>query len=101
RFSLMNHCMVAIIDALLAEIDQAIARLDRARGIARDVRYRFAEAMCDEGAGWVLVPAGRYEDAVEPVTRGIPIARAAGARRFEPVLLAGPGRVRSFAGPGD
>ncbi len=101
RFSLMNHCMVAIIDALLAEMDQAIARLDRARGIARDVRYRFAEAMCDEVAGWVLVLAGRYQDAVEPVTRGIPIARAAGARRFEPVLLAALARIRAFEGAVD
>jgi len=50
------------------------------------VRYRLAEAMTDEVDGWNLVIAGRYADAVEPLARGLPLARAIGARRFETIL---------------
>jgi len=94
RFSLMNHCMVALIDAHFGRIDEALARFDRARAVARDVRYRFAEAMCDEAEGWSLVFTGRPRDALAPVLRGIPVARAAGARRFELVLLVSLARIR-------
>jgi tetratricopeptide (TPR) repeat protein len=87
RFSLMNHCMLAIIESYLGRFDDALARLARARGLAADVCYRFAEVMCEEAAAWTLVFAGRYADASAPMARGVAMARAAGARRFEAILL--------------
>ena len=86
RFSLMNHCMVAIIEAQLGRVDDALVRLGRARGVAHEVRQRLAETMCEEAAAWILVFAGRYDDAAAYVARGLPLARDVGARRFEVVL---------------
>jgi class 3 adenylate cyclase/tetratricopeptide (TPR) repeat protein len=98
RFSLMNHCMVAIIDAHFGRIDDALARFDRARALARDVRHRVAETMCDESSAWILVFTGRLRDALEPVLRGLSLARASGARRFEVVLLVSLAKIRSAEG---
>ena len=86
RLSLMNHCMVALIDTYFGRFDDALARLARARGMAREVSYRFAEVMCEEVVAWILVFAGRYDQALEPIRRGIALARAADARRFEAIL---------------
>jgi hypothetical protein len=52
------------------------------------MQYRFAEAMCEEVAGWVLVFARRYSEAIGPLTRGLELARDV-ARRFETILLVG------------
>jgi ATP/maltotriose-dependent transcriptional regulator MalT len=87
RFSLMNHCMLAIIDALFLRRDEARARLARTRRVARDVRHRLAETMCDESEGYILATLGRVDLAAEPAARGLPLARAIGARRFEIILL--------------
>jgi tetratricopeptide (TPR) repeat protein len=86
RFSLMNQCMVAIIEAHLGRIDAALERIDRTRALARQVQHGVAETMCDESGAWILVLAGRYEAAAPLVARGITLARETGARRFEIVL---------------
>ena len=98
RFALMNECMVAIGDALLGRLDDAVARVTRTRAIARDVRFLLAETMCEESIAWSLVFAGRPHDALEWVMRGLPLARATGARRFEVVLLASLARIRRHEG---
>lgn len=87
RFSIMNQCMVGIIDAHFGRFDDALARFAQARDLARDVQYRLAEAMCEESTAWTLVLGGRYEDAVAPMARGMEMARVVGARRFETILL--------------
>src|SRR5512132_2177866 len=46
RLALPNHCMVAILDVYLGDTGAALARFDRVRRTARDLRYRFAETMC-------------------------------------------------------
>jgi hypothetical protein len=55
--------------------------------VARDVRHRLAETMCDEAEAFILVTADLPEEAAAAVARGLPLARALGARRFETILL--------------
>ena len=101
RLALPNHCMVAIIDIYLGETDAALARFERVRRIARELRYRFAETMCDEAASWVLVFSGRFEEARDALTRGLDLARAIGARRFETILFVNLARLRTHEGSYD
>ena len=98
RFSLMNHCMLAIIDAYFLRLDEARARIARARRLARDLRHRLAETMCDESEAFILVTAGHLDDAAEVVARGLPLARAIGARRFEMILLVSLAQIEWHAG---
>jgi hypothetical protein len=94
RLALPNHCMVAILDVYLGDTGAALARFDRVRRTARDLRYRFAETMCEEAASWVLVFSGRFDEARDALLRGLELARAIGARRFETILLVNLARMR-------
>jgi class 3 adenylate cyclase/tetratricopeptide (TPR) repeat protein len=98
RFSLMNHCMLAIIDAYFLRLDEARARIGRARRVARDLRHRLAETMCDESEAFILVTAGHFDEAASVVARGLPLARAIGARRFELILLVSLAQIEWHAG---
>ncbi|MGE5170626.1 MAG: adenylate/guanylate cyclase domain-containing protein [Rudaea sp.] len=101
RFSLMNRCMVAIIEAYFGRIDAALATIDRTRALARDVQYRLAETMCDESAAWFLVLAGRYDAAGALLARGLALARGVGARRFEIILEVSAANVAWHRGRAD
>ena len=101
RLALPNHCMVAIIDVYLGNTAAALARFDRVRRIARELRYRFAESMCEEAASWVLVFSGRFDEARDALARGLELARAVGARRFETILLVNLARIRMHEGARD
>lgn len=94
RLALPNHCMVAILDVYLGDTGAALARFDRVRRTARDLRYRFAETMCEEAASWVLVFSGRFDEARDALARGLELARTVGARRFETILLVSLARLR-------
>jgi class 3 adenylate cyclase/tetratricopeptide (TPR) repeat protein len=96
-----NQCMVAIIEALFGRVDNALVQFREARRLAHDLRDRFAETMCDESVGFVLVYCGRYADAEEPLTRGIAIARTVAARRFEVILYTALAFVRAQQGRDD
>jgi class 3 adenylate cyclase/tetratricopeptide (TPR) repeat protein len=98
RFSLMNHCMLAIIDAYFLRLDEARARIAGARRVARDLRHRLAETMCDESEAFILVTSEHVEEAAEVVARGLPLARSIGARRFEMILLVSLAQIEWHAG---
>ncbi len=86
RLTIMNRCMVAIIDAYDGLPDEAIAELERARRVAHDLRHRLAETMALESRGLVLVMVGRYDEARAVLAEGLVLAREVRARRFESII---------------
>ncbi|MEP7276183.1 MAG: adenylate/guanylate cyclase domain-containing protein, partial [Betaproteobacteria bacterium] len=93
RLSIMNRCMIALIDAHDGEIDKAVEAFEQARALAHDLRNRMAEAMAQETCGMVLVLAERYGEAREVLHPALALARAVGARRFETVICYSLARV--------
>jgi len=79
--------MTAICEFYLGNLPAALAASRHAREVARRIGHRVAEVMADEIAGFVLVGAGHYAEAVEPIMRSLPLARAIGSRRFAAIDL--------------
>ena len=86
RSTIMNRCMIAIIDAYNGHVDAALAEIEAAGALAHDVRHRLAETMASEAHGLMLVMAGRYEDARDVLENGLALSREVRARRFESII---------------
>ena len=98
HFSLPNRNMMGICDFYLGDLPGALAQSARARDAARRIGHRVAEVMADEVAGFVLAGAGHDAEAVEPIMRSLPLARAIGSRRFAAIDLVMLGHVARRAG---
>ena len=79
--------MMGICEFYLGDLSGALAQSVRARDAARRIGHRVAEVMADEVAGFALVGAGHDAEAVEPIMRSLPLARAIGSRRFAAIDL--------------
>ncbi len=87
HFSLPNRNMMGICEFYLGDLRGALAQSARAWEAARRIGHRVAEVMADEVAGFALVGAGHDAEAVEPIMRSLPLARAIGSRRFAAIDL--------------
>jgi len=101
RFSLMNRCMIGLTGGYLCRLDESLAAIGEARAVSREIGHRVAEVMADECAGLVLVDAGRYAEAREPLERSLALARRIASRRFVAIDLALLGGVSWRGGDAD
>jgi len=83
RFAIMNNAMIAIIETWLGDGEAALERLDGSLAVARELRHRFAESMCEQVTGWMLVMRGRVGEALPHVAKALEVSREIGARRYE------------------
>ena len=93
RLTIMNRGMIAIIDGYDGMIDAGLADLESAGALAHEVRHRLAETMSFEARGFLLVMAGRYEEARDVLQKGLALAREVRARRFESIICYSLSRV--------
>jgi class 3 adenylate cyclase/tetratricopeptide (TPR) repeat protein len=98
HFGLLNRNMMAICDFYLGDLAAAMRGVQRAREEGHRIGHRVAEVMADEVAGLVLVAAGHDDDALAPILRSLPLARAgrghAGGARAMPRRGGGAARER-------
>ena len=101
RFSLMNRCMIGITGAYLCRLRESLVAIDEARVAARDIGHRVAEVMTGECAGLVLVDAGLFREAREPLEHSLALARRIASRRFAALDLALLGCIAWHDGDGE
>ena len=87
RAAIPNLGMVAFCRFFLLEFDESFADLESARALAVKLGNRYAEMFTLECQGSLLTFCDRYADARPFVERGLVLAEAIGARRYEATLL--------------
>ena len=86
RAAIANLGMAGFCRFFLLEIDEAIADLEAARALAVRLGNRYAEMFTLEGQGSLLMFCNRYAEALPFVERGIELAEAIGAKRYQATL---------------
>ena len=87
RPSVANLAMVGFCRFFALEFDESFADIEAARALAVKLGNRFAETFTMEGQGSLLIFRDRYEEARPFVERGLALASAISAKRYEATLL--------------
>ena len=81
-----NLAMAGFCRFFLLEIDEAFADFEAARALAIRLGNRHAEMFTLEGQGSLLIFCDRYTEGLPFVERGIALAEAIGAKRYQGTL---------------
>ena len=87
RAAAANLVMVGYSRFFLLEFDEAFADLEAARALAVRLGNRFAEVFSFQAQCSLLIFCNRYAEARPFLERGLELARAIGAKRYEATLL--------------
>ena len=87
RAAAANLAMVGYSRFFLLEFHEAFADLEAARALAVRLGNRFAEVFSFQAQCSLLIFCNRYADARPFLERGMELARAIGAKRYEATLL--------------
>lgn len=87
RVAIPNRTMIGHCRIYLTEFDAGIADIEAARSVAVQVGDRHGEMFTLESQGLLLVFCNRFADAGPLVERGLALAEAIGARRYQTTIL--------------
>ena len=101
RVQIPNQCMVGHCMYYAGRMDDATIEVQEALDNARRIGQAQAEIFALESLGVLLAWRGDYAPAERALLSGIPLARAAGARRYLAAMLCAMAEVRLAAGASD
>ncbi len=87
RVAIPNRIMIGHCRCYLAEFDAGIADMKAGRALAVKLGDRHGEMFSLESEGLLLVLCNRYHEAVPVLERGLVLAEAIGARRYQATML--------------
>ena len=87
RPSVANLAMAGFCRFFALEFDESFADIDAARALGVKLGNRYAEMFTLEGEGSLLTFCDRYDEARPFLERGLGMASAIGAKRYEATLL--------------
>ncbi|MDH5244970.1 MAG: hypothetical protein OEW98_00860, partial [Betaproteobacteria bacterium] len=89
RETIPNRTMVGHCRIYLMEFDAGLADVEAARALAVEILQQHGEMLALESQGLLLSFCDRHADAEPLLERGLVLAEAIGARRFQSLVLAG------------
>ena len=87
RIAIPNRVMVGMCRTYLAEFDEGIADIREARARAVQVGDRHGEMFTLNTEGLLLALCNRYDETDQVIQRGLVLAEAIGAQRYQAMLL--------------
>jgi tetratricopeptide (TPR) repeat protein len=87
RVAVPNRMMIGHCRMYQMEFDAGIADMEAARSVAVRLGDRHGEMFALESQGMLLVFCNRFADAGPPLERGLALAEAIGARRYQTTIL--------------
>ncbi len=88
RIAIANRAMIGHCRVYMAEFDAGLADMQAAGEAARQLGDRHREMFALESVGLLLAACSRYAEARPIHERGLAMAEALGARRYQAVILA-------------
>ena len=101
RVAIPNRVMIGHCHSYLTEFDAGIADMKASRALAVKLGDRHGEMLSLESEGLLLVLCCRYREAVPVLERGLALAEAIGARRYQAAILWGLAEAAAGQGRSD